>query len=279
VTLAPRAPQAGAPLEARVEAIDPDGDALRLRYSWSVGDELVPARGPSIAVPDAPKGTPIQLEVVANDGRLDSEPARVSARVGNRAPVMASVRLDPQGIVKAGETVVAIAAGRDPDGDSLRYRYEWSVNGTAVDERGERLAPKGLKRGDKVAVRVTVDDGEAESTPLEGSAVEIGNAAPEITSLPGGLSPDGVLRYTVEARDADGDRGLHFRLDKAPEGARIDPLSGQLEWKASAKQLGTHEIEVVVEDGHGGEGHQRFEVNARVADEDLAATEAPANEE
>jgi hypothetical protein len=266
VALEPLAPLAGSLLEARVEAFDPDGDAVRPRYAWTVDGRRASARGAVLAVPDVPKGTPIELEVVVGDGRAESEPARVAVRVGNRAPVLVHVRLEPETGVQPGQELVARAAGRDPDGDPLRYRFEWRVNGEAVGGDGDRLATAGLRRGDRISVRVAVSDGEAWSAPLESAVVSVGNRAPEITSRPPRPASDGVLRYTVAARDPDGDRELRFALVEAPEGAAIDARLGRLVWRAKPAQLGTHPIEVAVDDGHGGRATQRFDVTVRAVE-------------
>lgn len=280
VALSPSRPQAGTMLEARVEARDPDGDAVTLRYGWLVDGARVEARGATLLVPQLRKGAAIELEVVASDGRAESEPVRASARIANRAPVLSRVDLEPATGLKIGEEVVAVAEAGDPDGDLVRFHYDWRVNGKAVRGAGEaRFATTGLKRGDRVDVRVLASDGEDETPPSDSRAVEIGNSAPQITSSPAGLSSEGVLRYTVAANDPDGDRALRFKLAAAPEGARIDPLSGELVWQARRDQVGAHPIEVVVEDGHGGEARQRFEVTLSESKPKRTAGQPPASAE
>ena len=93
------------------------------------------------------------------------------------------------------------------------------------------------------------------------------------------MGADGVYHYGVEASDPDGDRNLRFRLAKAPEGAQVDPLLGEITWKPSLSQAGVHPIEVVVSDGRGGEAKQTFEVTVRavVQKSDATATTPPAS--
>jgi hypothetical protein len=264
VTIEPREAKPGMSLVARAEGTDPDGDALHFEYLWSVDGRRVEGRGASLLVPEEPKDTKIEVEVTASDGRARSAPMRAEARVGNRPPVLVSIRLDPPDNVKIGKDVIAVPEARDPDGDPIRFRYEWRVNGKLVPGDRERLATNGLKRGDRIEARVVASDGDEQSPPSDSAPVAVANTPPQITSTPGrAASPDGVFRYTVEARDPDGDSNLRYRLASGPDGAHIDPVLGELVWQPTRDQVGTHPIEVVVDDGHGGETHQKFEVNVR----------------
>jgi hypothetical protein len=272
VSFEPREPQAGRELHAQVQTVDPDGDSVRLRFRWSVDGRSVPGRGASLVVPlEARKDVPVEVEVVASDGVTEAEPFFARTRVGNRPPAVAAVRLEPADAVRVGQELVALPEAHDPDDDPLDLRYEWRVNGKAVDHDGERFPTTGLRRGDRIQVRAYASDGRVESAPAESFPVPVGNAAPAITSTPSAVSADGVLRYAVQVSDPDGDRRLRFRLGEAPAGAHIDPVLGELTWKASREQVGVHPIEVVVEDGHGGKTSQRFEVTVRETVEKASA--------
>jgi hypothetical protein len=262
VALDPETPRAGDEVIVRVQAADPDGDAIELQYSWTLDGRRVAERGASFRVPDsARKNTPITVEVTAHDGRTGSAPATAQARVANRSPELLGVRIEPFEGVKVGSELVAVVEGRDADDDRLEFSYEWRVNGRPVEERAERFVTSGLKRGDEVRVRVTASDGSTDTPPLDSAGVALGNSAPAITSTPGGVTNDGQFRYAVQASDPDGDRNLRFRLAQGPEGAQVDPLLGEVTWSATRAHVGKHGFEVVVEDGHGGEAHQKFEVD------------------
>jgi len=253
-------------VQARVEAQDPDGDALQYQYRWSVDGNRVDSNVASLLVPEARKGAAIEVDVVASDGRDQSAPAHAEARVGNRPPSMEGVSLDPPNSVKIGEPVVAVATARDPDGDSLRFRFEWRVNGQPVHAEGDHFPTAGLHRGDRIEARVVASDGEAESLPFDSGAVSVGNSPPQITSNPQQVEiQDGTYHYAVEARDPDGDRNLRYKLVKGPAGARIDPVVGEFTWQPTRDQVGTHSIEISVDDGHGAETHQTFELTVREA--------------
>ena len=265
VSLWPSRPQPGTRVEARANASDPDGDPVRLRYAWFAnGTRIAGAVESAIVVPDLRKGTELSVSVVASDGRADSDPVSAEVQVGNRPPHITGIRFEPAENVRPGETVVAIVDGEDPDGDPIDYRYEWRSGEQVHPGSGARFDTKGLKRGDPLTVRVTASDGDDDSPVVEGPNLVMGNTAPSITSQPpAGMGPDGVYRYAVEVTDPDGDRNLHFKLSKAPQGMSIDPLLGEISWKPTFAQTGTHPIEVIVSDGKGGETSQRFEVSVR----------------
>lgn len=264
VVLIPETPRPGSSVQARVESRDPDGDAVGFRYVWTLDGRRIDERGARLAIPETlRKGTPIEVEVVAHDGNASSEPVTAEARIGNRPPGLVAVALEPTTGVRVDEEVIAIAQARDIDGDALEFSYDWRVNGEAVEGNTERLSTAGLARGDRIEVRVRVSDGEDDSAPRNSDPVVIGNSAPRILSTPGGVSADGRFRYTVEASDPDGDRLLRYRLLSGPEGARVDPVGGEVVWTASRDHVGTHRFEVEVADGHGGTSQQRFEVAVR----------------
>jgi len=264
VALDPREPHAGEDVVARVQALDPDGDAVELQYVWTVDGRRVAERGASLQVPDgARKDLAIEVEVTAHDGRLGSEPTTARALVANRSPELLGVRIEPAEGVKVGSELMAVADGRDADGDAVAFSYAWRVNGRPVDADGDRFSTASLKRGDQVQVRATASDGDAQTPPLDSAPVALGNSAPAITSTPGGLTADGSFHYALQTSDPDGDRNLRFRLAQGPQGAQVDPMLGEVTWTATYENVGKHLFEVVVTDGQGGEARQRFEVEVR----------------
>ena len=75
VVLNPRRPLPRTPVEANVEARDPDGDPYRLSFEWAVNGEVVASgRQPRLVLNDVGKDDRIVVTVVATDGRLESEP-------------------------------------------------------------------------------------------------------------------------------------------------------------------------------------------------------------
>jgi hypothetical protein len=88
----------------------------------------------------------------------------------------------------------------------------------------------------------------------------VDNGAPRIVSQPQGPDADGVFRYQVLAEDPEGDRGLRFRLAKAPPGMTISSVGGSLEWRPGVGETGVFPVEIVVQDSGGASTVQRFEL-------------------
>src|SRR5262245_16727600 len=232
VALNPPAPLPGQPIEARVEASDPDGDPIRLEFEWHVGGRVIDAGGHSSAAPEhLTKGDEVEVVVTATDGRDASEPVRASVTVGNREPVIQAFYLAPNGPIAPGQEVTAAPQAIDPDGDRLEYEFEWWLNGTRVPgATAASFTTDKLKRGDRLQARVRVSDGEAWSPTAESMTLELANRPPRFAPLPPIEAAAGTFHATLTAEDPDGDKSLRYRLVKGPEGMTVDPVSGRLSW-------------------------------------------------
>ena len=278
VVLSPEEPTPDHPVEARVEVSDPDGDAVRVEFRWRVAGELV-AEGtqPVIRPTGVSKGDRVEVEVIATDGRAESQVARASTRIGNRPPRLDGVFLLPEGDVQAGDELVAQVRASDPDGDDVEMEYVWLVNGEPLPrQEGPRFDSSELQRGDRVRVEVRVTDGDATTPPARSRELEITNAPPQLARIPRFEAEDGVFRHQLEASDPDGDRNLRFRLVEGPAGMTVDPVLGVLTWRPSADQVGNFPVEVVVEDSHGDGTSLRFDLNVTTHEPEPAAAAPPA---
>lgn len=259
ISLSPRNPRPGERIRARVEAHDPDGDAVHLRYEWRVRGERV-GDGPSLHPEGHPKGTVIELRVEPHDGDLEGAIETATVQIGNQPPVMVGIVLEPLGEVSVNHDVVASPRAIDPDGDALEFRYAWTINGEPGPGDEAVLPKEAFERGDRITLTVTADDGRDESEPLESQPFEVVNAAPAITSTPGGFGDDGAFRYQVAVSDPDGDRRLRYRLLEAPEGMTVDLLKGTVVWTPAESQTGSHPVVIEVDDMAGGRATQSFQV-------------------
>jgi len=274
VRLSPSEPAAGERVSALVRASEPDGEAIQLRFAWSVGGRPIGESGAQILLGEVARGERVEVVVTASDGRRESDPAEASVTVRNRRPVVTGIELRPPAEVPRGEPLVAAVAARDPDGDPLEFRYEWSVNGRPLPEEGDTLETDRLRRGDAIRVRVVASDGSEESAAIPSGVVLVGNAHPEILSSPSGVSSNGSFRYAVKARDPDGDRNLRYALRKAPQGMKLNRIDGVVTWQATPEQAGIHEVEIVVEDSEGARTVQAFELSVGVSEPQPAASPA-----
>lgn len=258
VLLEPEEPVPGGRVRAVVTAADPDGGAVRLRYAWTLNGTPVGGDAPDLDLSTAQKGDELAVAVIANDGARESTPARAYARLGNRPPELVALVLDAGLDPRAGSVVQAVPEARDPDGDVLQYEVTWLVNGEPAEGDGLELDTAPLRRGDRIEAELRASDGRVTTRALRSAAVVLGNSPPEITSRPDLQFTEGVFRYDVAAKDPDGDRNLRFALIEAPKGMTIDHLGGELAWTPEQGDVGTHTVEVGVDDGHGATTVQRF---------------------
>lgn len=272
VVLTPPVLRPGTEVRAIVDASDPDGDPLRLHFVWTYnGREIQSGHKSALYVVDLKKGDRVEVRVTASDGQRESAPMSARAQAGNRPPVLSAVSLEPFGDIRAGEIITATPHASDPDNDPIRFRYQWTVNG---DEKGRErtIDTKGMKRGDKLQVRVVANDGAARSREVLSPVLMLGNSPPMITQLPVTRSEDGTFRYTFAAKDPDGDRNLRFFLERGPTGMRMDAITGVLTWTPSAQQAGVHPIEVGVKDSKEEGSTFTFELTVR---SETPAAQAP----
>jgi hypothetical protein len=75
----------------------------------------------------------------------------------NRAPAITSVNLNPSSPVLT-DTISVWVTSVDPDGDTVSYSYEWTVNGATVGGNTPTLAPSFFRANDVVTVKVTPAD-------------------------------------------------------------------------------------------------------------------------
>ena len=69
-------------------------------------------------------------------------------------------------------------------------------------------------------------------------------------------------RYSAKATDADGDT-LSYSLVNGPEGLTVDSKTGELLWNPAATDVGTTQVTIQVEDGHGGADTQAYTLSVK----------------
>jgi len=277
VRLDPASPKPDQVVRAIAKGSDPDGDPVQFKYQWRIGSRTLSDTGNQVTLKGVAKGTPLEVSVVADDGRAESQPLVVTGSVGNQPPQLVAVALEPVGAITAGNPVVAHPQATDPDGDEIHYHYAWWVNGHEAGGDDPTLDTSKLRRGDMVKVRVVATDGIDESNAIESPPMRVANAPPKIVSTPSGFDRDGKFRYTIEAVDPDGDKTLRFHLVKGPEGMTVDSLSGLVQWKPSPTQTGKQAVEVAVDDLQGGTTSQRFELTVGTDQAQASATPGTEN--
>jgi hypothetical protein len=161
---------------------DADGDVVTYRYAWTRDGQRVDTPPDQAQIPRGlpKKGQRWAVEVIASDGEADSPAVRHETVIADTAPGPTAVSLC-DGPVPSGTVPQAriTAASIDPDGDSVTYRHDWTVNGkTIASAQGQaRLASPPLRKHDVVRVTVTPWDGELAGPPAYGEC-EVENTPP-----------------------------------------------------------------------------------------------------
>lgn len=271
--LEPVRPKPDEPVRAVASVRGADGVAVDIDFEWKLKGKTLRAHGDSVRFPASRKGDRIEVIATATDpwGRISR--ATAVGRVDNRSPVIMSVNFPVEDEISPGQNLEASVEARDPDGDGLRFSYDWRINGRRSSVRDSSLPTQGLKRGDEIQLSVRADDGDDHSDLFVSRIVRIGNSPPEIVSEPGNDSNQDSFFYQVQARDPDHDRGLIYSLVRAPDGMSINRLGGELTWRPQSNQGGVHVVTVRVEDRHGGASTQTFEltITDEVQSQEIAA--------
>jgi hypothetical protein len=234
VAITPSSPKIGNTLTATPAGFsDADKDTLTYDYQWSInGTQVTGATNQTFALAGAANGDKVAVSVTASDGNGGTSPAATDlVTVGNSAPVAGTVAITPSS-PKSGDTLTATpVAFNDPDGDTLTYHYQWSVNSAPVSgATNQKFAPAGAGHGDKVAVSVTATDGNGGTSPAASAEVTVANSAPAKGSV--AISPTGpTTAATVTATptgftDADNDP-LAYHYQWSVNGHAIAGATGQ----------------------------------------------------
>jgi hypothetical protein len=158
----------------------------------------------------------------------------------NRPPVVVEVQIEPRQPA-VGDRLRATAVVRDAEGDPVELSYRWSVDGETMADSGAEFALDGVSKGANVEVRVSANDGFAESDPqtanvwvidrapvLEGIAIEPTKSVypgDSVIVTPTASDPDGdfvdfEFEWFVNDQPADG-RGRSFSSEGLSHGDRI----------------------------------------------------------
>jgi len=130
------------------------------------------------------------------------------APAANTPPVVDSVLID-QTTPGTNDTLSATVTSHDADGNPVTYAYQWTKNGTDIPlATGATLNMSAAGAGDKadlIRVRVTANDGIANSAPLTSAPVTVTNTPPSATVSLSDHAPGTAATLTATATRADAD--------------------------------------------------------------------------
>lgn len=166
--------------------------------------------------------------------------------------------------VTTGVTIEVSVAENRPD---VSIEYHWLINGEEnLFEKSTHLPGNLFKRGDMVEVEITPVTYAGERLPsIVSRPFEAMNAPPVITSEPPEELTESGFRYQVTASDPDGDP-LIFKLESAPDTMAINASDGLIQWAFVTMPEGVFPVIISVEDDHGGQAEQSFELQMTYED-------------
>ncbi len=179
----------------------------------------------------------------------------------NEPPRITSV---PTTSARAGRAYRYGVEAVDPNGDSLTYELLESPATMTIDAQTGLIqwTPAAAEIGTQSIVVQISDPRGGVATQRFTLRVESAttNRAPLFTFAPTTLGEVGIpLAFTATAVDADDDP-LSYSVISGPTGLTVNAASGQVQWTPTAAQLGSHSIELQVNDGRGGRTRQAFTI-------------------
>ncbi len=202
--------KSGKPATLTVNGMDVDGDALT--YKWTktstVGSDIpatTTAATVNVTTPEVAANTDITYSVVANDGKLDSDPVTVTLTVENAAPTLVA---GGPFTVNSGKAVNLNVVGTDLDGDNLTYTWtKTSTAGTDITAKTASVsvtAPE-VASDTTVTYSVVASDGKVSSAPVT-VTLTVKNTAPTLTAGAAVTVNEGQnATLSVVGADAEGD--------------------------------------------------------------------------
>lgn len=143
------------------------------------------------------------------------------------------------------------------DGHTIVYQYEWFKNGNPYGANEDNIT--GLKKGDKIGVKITPFDGEKDGQPVL-LTMNIERVSPQIVENKN-VSFDGkTLSYQVKAVDPDGG-ALSYSLVDAPKDVTIDSSTGVINWPIKKHEHGKHNVNVMIKSSSGAEVIYPFSID------------------
>ncbi|OGP90897.1 MAG: hypothetical protein A2157_05495 [Deltaproteobacteria bacterium RBG_16_47_11] len=126
----------------------------------------------------------------------------------NSPPTITSITLLPEKAYQGSELNL-ILQSTDPDGDSIKYKYQWIKNDQEfVGENESSLKGQSFRKGDFIQVKVTPSDGKVAGPSSFSSSVKILNSAPVVQGVwiePKIAYASDNLKAQVKSFDLDAD--------------------------------------------------------------------------
>lgn len=260
IEIRPKRPIAGARLSAKARFAPGTAARSEIAYQWRTGTGRVLGDGRELDTSGLEPGTTV--EVVATPVAGDEAGVEFSHRfkLADAAKQIALVVIDAAEGKSVGSVLRAVVETTDESDGFDVAALEWRVGGQVVGE-GEELETASFAPGDVVELRARLSGGGGRPIPAEPMVLER-SAPPEIRSTPTAAIEGGLFRYAIDASSPARGAKLRFELLKGPQGMRVDPATGVVEWRPETGQRGRFDVEVGVLDQWGSGVAQSFAIQA-----------------
>jgi RHS repeat-associated protein len=205
-------------------------------------------------IPDSTRTT-FQITIAAGDAVPGVDFGNTENATG--APFFTT---SPPGSASVGQRYIYESVAFDPAGRSLTYDLPVAPAGMVIGPtNGIILWTPGADEAGVQHVLIRAQDDQG-GVVLQAFDITVSGpvTSPVITSTPRGPAVAGLpYEYRVQAQDASG-YALSYQLTTNPAGMTIDPSTGVLDWTPTTSQVGTAAVAILVDDGHGGQASQSF---------------------
>ena len=266
ISIEPVRPVAGGRLRARARVENPGGRKVGVEYRWQTASGRELGRGQDLDTTGLEAGTVVEVVATPSLGDAVGEAQVHRVRLAPQASQLALVVIDAPEGRRVGSRLRAFVETADEDAGFDEFELEWRVGGEVVGTDAE-LDTAPYRPGDVVELRVWLADPAADGgrrgrpVHAEPSVLEP-SLAPEIVSEPSSGLAGGLFRYAVRASSPAAGAKLRFELREGPEGMKVDPATGVVEWRPAPDQRGRYEVEVAVFDQWGSGVAQAFAIGA-----------------
>ena len=189
---------------------DPDGDPDASDADWLVNGTFM-GSGLSLSSGFFRSGDSVTCSVTPTDGFDDGTPVETTIVIYNYLPEITSISI-PETSPQTNDTINAIVATSDPDGDPVDLRYTWYVNGVATVATDSWLdGSLYFDKHEEIYVVATPNDGVDDGPSVQSNTVTAINTPPGAavySILPMGAVEtldDLLCEVTVPPADPDGD--------------------------------------------------------------------------
>lgn len=251
----------GAAYQSDLTLSDPDGDTVSLRPIGSLPAWMSLSVVPGVANTYRLFGRPseqhvgpvdVQFAAVDSNGATTEDRWTLTVVMPNLPPTVDVVAPNR---VTAGSRWIGRINAKDINGDPVSFNL---INppspGISINEFGIIQWPTQSTDANANAyqINVQVSDGVNPAIPVTISLTvtndKVVNTPPTIVSSPGSIVGAGrTYVYNAKATDPDNDT-LWWSLEKSPQGAVIDPVSGTLQWTPTPMAGQSYEFVVAVSD-------------------------------